>query len=543
MSPIANSSPWELLDLIGIVIKISVILLALLLALSLFKRQSASRKVLAGQLSILALLSLPLLWWLLPSTPISLPLAISAISDAPLLLPDLPGIAYISTSISQQEDPHLLKTVLIIYAVVSTLFLLKILLDILRLHHLFRASSPLSSKNIDPRTAQMWMNKLAQLSTRYQIRRPVQLMISDRLRAPVSWGLLHPVILIDRATFNRLTPHEQIEADDILRHELAHIAHYDWLSLILARVVAALYWFHPLIWLMLRDLQFNMECAADDKVLKSGSSASGYAQTLMQVSKQADAPHTSVNALAARGKTLMARIMAILEPHRQRAAVRKSTWVVSVIISIVILLPLAAISLTGEQLRWPHALFAQTQHLSNADSSGADNSDKNLAGNLAANELDKLHNPNFTALALALRRADFQNRHSLEVASFKQRAAIPALVLALHDQRATVRRLALWGLSEMRFQETAAVIAIMLNDQDPFVRAEAARALGDFAPRHWSLRITALLQDPHPFVRANAAHALGDLADERSLPALQRSLNESDPAALAEIQWAIAEIL
>jgi HEAT repeat protein len=263
----------------------------------------------------------------------------------------------------------------------------------------------------------------------------------------------------------------------------------------------------------------------------------------MQVSKQADAPHSSVNALAARGKTLMARIMAILEPHRQRAAVRKSTWVVSVIISIVILLPLAAISLTGEQLRWPHALFAQTQHLSNGDSSGTENSDKNLAGNLAANELDKLHNPNFTALALALRRADFQNRHALEVASFKQRAAIPALVLALHDQRAPVRRLALWGLSEMRFQETAAVIAIMLNDQDPFVRAEAARALGDFAPRHWSLRITALLQDPHPFVRANAAHALGDLADERSLPALQRSLNESDPAALAEIQWAIAEML
>ena len=106
-----------------------------------------------------------------------------------------------------------------------------------------------------------------------------------------------------------------------------------------------------------------------------------------------------------------------------------------------------------------------------------------------------------------------------------------------------MRRLALWGLSEMRFQETAAVIAIMLNDQDPFVRAEAARALGDFAPRHWSLRITALLQDPHPFVRANAAHALGDLADKRSLQALQRSLNESDPAALAEIQWAIAEIL
>ena len=150
MNPIANSSPWELLDLIGIVIKISVILLALLLALSLFKRQSASRKVLAGQLSILALLSLPLLWWLLPSAPISLPLAISAISDAPLLLPDLPGIAYISTSISQQEEPHLLKTVLIIYAAISALLLLKILLDILRLQHLYRTSSPLSSNKHRP---------------------------------------------------------------------------------------------------------------------------------------------------------------------------------------------------------------------------------------------------------------------------------------------------------------------------------------------------------------------------------------------------------
>lgn len=537
--PLADAYAWDILDLISVIIKISVILMALLLVLSLCKRQSASRKVLAGQLSILALLGLPLLWWLLPSAPLSLPLAISAISDAPLQLPDLPGIAYISNSITQQEEPHLLRNILLVYAAISSLLLLKIGFDILRLGHLLKHSAPLSALHTTPHIAQQWISKLHQLRALYNIDRPVRLMLSKRLRAPVSWGLLHPVILLDQATLVKLTESDQSEADDILRHELAHIAHFDWLSLILARFVAALYWFHPLIWLMLRDLQFNMECAADDRVLKSGGTASTYAQTLLQVSRQAEPQRASVNALAAKGKSLMARIMAILEPHRQRTPVSKSTWLISLIVSLVILLPLAAISFTGEQLRWPHALFEQTLQLNQANQQGTEH----LAGNLAASELDKLNNPNFTALAQALRNADFQHRHALEVASFKQRAAIPALVLALHDQRPAVRRLALWGLSEMEFQETSAVIAIMLNDQDPYVRAEAARALGDFATRNWSARIATLLQDPHPFVRANAAHALGDLADKRSLPALQKSLNESDPEALAEIRWAIAEIL
>ncbi|MBC3807217.1 HEAT repeat domain-containing protein [Undibacterium seohonense] len=535
--PLADA--WDMLDLISVIIKISVILMALLLVLSLCKRQSASRKVLAGQLSILALLGLPMLWWLLPSAPLSLPLAISAISDAPLQLPDLPGIAYISNSISQQEEPHLLNYVLLMYAAISTLLLLKIGFDILRLRHLLKHSAPLSAHPTAPHIAEQWTSKLHQLRGLYQIDRPVQLMWTARLRAPVSWGLLHPVILLDQATLVKITDSDQSEADDILRHELAHIAHFDWLSLILARLVAALYWFHPLMWLMLKDLQFNMECAADDRVLKSGGTASGYAQTLLQVSRQAEQQRASVNALAAKGKSLMARIMAIIEPHRQRTPVSKSTWLISLIVSLLILLPLAAISFTGEQLRWPYALFEQTLQMNQANQHGKEH----LAGNLAASELDKLNNPNFTALAQALRHADFQHRHALEVASFKQRAAIPALVLALHDQRPAVRRLALWGLSEMAFQETSAVIAIMLNDQDPYVRAEAARALGDFATRNWSARIAALLQDPHPFVRANAAHALGDLADKRSLPALQKSLNESDPQALAEIRWAIAEIL
>ena len=533
-----TNSPWELLDLIGIIIKSSIILMALLLALSIFKKQSASRKVLLNQLGIVGLLALPFFWWSLPSAPVELPLAISAISDAPLQLPDLPGIDYISTSIHAQQEPELLHGLLFFYVLISSLLLLKILVDIVRLHRLFKSASTITSAGINADIAQQWQQKLHSLCYQFHLQRQVQLRISDQLRAPVSWGLWRPVILLDRASFARVTNNDQSEIDDILRHELAHIAHFDWLSLILARVVAAFYWFHPLIWLMLRNLQFHMECAADDRVLKSGGSASSYAQTLLQVSKQAELPPSSVNALAARGKSLMDRIMAILEAQRPRAAVSKSTWIISVVISLAILLPLAAISLRGEQLRWPHALFAQTQHLQNANITEIESS----AGHLAADELDKLNNPNFTALAQALRRADFQHRHALEVASFKQRAAIPALVLALHDQRAPVRRLALWGLSEMEFQETAAVVAIMLNDQDPYVRAEAARALGDFASRSWSLRITALLQDSHPFVRANAAHALGDLADKRSLPALQASLNDTDPAALAEIRWAIAEI-
>ncbi len=511
--------------------KISLILLILLMLLAVLRHQSAALRLLAIKCCVVALLLLPCIWPLLPATDVALPLAWSAITDAPLPIPDLPGLHFFIRdtlavpAATASSDVNWALVGMLVYGGISLLLLLQIGLQVLALHRL-QSQLPISlSTQIRLADYQHWQLRLQQLCTQKKLGRPVQLIISDQVHSPISWGFLRPVIMIDMRTV------QEIDADQVLAHELAHIAHFDWPLIILARITAAIYWFHPLVWLLLKHLQYHIESHADDRVLSQGTQASAYAQTLVNISGNAEKSLQLATPLAAQGNTLVSRILAILEPQRQRQALSRGMWIAYLGISCVIVLPLTSLTLIGEQVRWPDELFR------------ANAPQPSQAGAIAARALEKLNNPNFTTLAAALDSGDFEQRHALKVASFKQRAAIAPLLLALHDEKAPVRSLALWGLSEMRFPETAPVIAQLLHDPAPTVRVQAVRALGDMDQTKWSAQMRALLQDAHPSVRANAAHALGDIKDRASLTALQIAVADQDAEVVREARWAVNEIL
>jgi beta-lactamase regulating signal transducer with metallopeptidase domain len=86
----------------------------------------------------------------------------------------------------------------------------------------------------------------------------LRLLVSDDAPSPLSWGLLRPVILIDRDTLG-----EPEDADAILAHEIAHVVRRDWAVLMLTRVAAAVFWFNPLVWLLEREVVQQAEEAAD----------------------------------------------------------------------------------------------------------------------------------------------------------------------------------------------------------------------------------------------------------------------------------------
>jgi HEAT repeat protein len=167
-------------------------------------------------------------------------------------------------------------------------------------------------------------------------------------------------------------------------------------------------------------------------------------------------------------------------------------------------------------------------------------------GRAAAASLDRIGDPHTQALAAALRSGDWSRRAAAppERATFHQPAAIEPLRLAMSDPDPRVRRIAIWGLSEMRPVpgNLSNPVARLLEDPDPSVRGQAASALGDFGSRAYTARISALLQDPSPQVRIQAAHALGDLQDPASRPALQAALSTSDPEVRAELGWALRRV-
>ena len=505
-------------DLVLLLLKHSLTVALVLLVLRHWRGASAARRVFVARCGLLALLlALLLTMWLpLPALPLHLPYAVTAMLDAPLVLPDLPWLArppVAAAGFGASAHAAILgRGLLLVWGTVAGLMIMHMLAAVLRLQRLASVAALV--------TAPAWCASLARLRARDGVKRQVTLLVSDRVRSPLSWGLRRCVIVIDPVSLRTASP------DAVLAHELAHIARHDWPVMLFARALVALYWWHPLMHLLQRTLAHDIECAADDAVLASGILASEYAQTLVSVSRHAFAPGAATG-LAGRGAALVARIGGLLEARRARGPVSAGQWLAGSGLTLALVLVLGSLVVRGEHVVWPERLLGAP-----ADDPRQD----------AARMLEGLDNPNFRQLAQAMRSGDVGQRHAPGGTSFRQRAAIPALMLALQDRRPAVRQLALWALGEMSFPETAPAIAALLTDPAPAVRAEAAAALGDLGEVRWLPVMLALLRDGDPVVRARVAHALGDLADPAAILALRAARTDPDPDVAAQVDWALAQM-
>ncbi len=98
---------------------------------------------------------------------------------------------------------------------------------------------------------------------------------------PVVFGLFRPRILMPRASVD--WPAWQFDA--AVRHELTHLQRHDLWTIFIARIACAVWWFHPLAWMLASRLHDCQETACDDAVLIAGFEPSTYAAALLAVAK------------------------------------------------------------------------------------------------------------------------------------------------------------------------------------------------------------------------------------------------------------------
>lgn len=125
-----------------------------------------------------------------------------------------------------------------------------------------------------------WLTALARAQQRMGFKHGTALLTSNELPSPISWGVIRPVILLNAEA---VESHDEAEA--IITHELAHVAHLDWAKLLLARVAVALFWFNPFAWLLAREAHQLREEAADDAVLATDIEDTDYARLLVGVAR------------------------------------------------------------------------------------------------------------------------------------------------------------------------------------------------------------------------------------------------------------------
>ena len=138
---------------------------------------------------------------------------------------------------------------------------------------------------------------------------------------PMTFGAFHPAVLLCQGAAD--WPADRLRV--VLLHETAHVRRWDWLTMVLARITCALYWFHPLVWLAAHRLRVESEAACDDLVLICGVPAPDYAASLLEIVQALAArsvPMPVTVAMAGR-REVSGRLDAILAVGKNRAGV---TW-------------------------------------------------------------------------------------------------------------------------------------------------------------------------------------------------------------------------
>lgn len=98
----------------------------------------------------------------------------------------------------------------------------------------------------------------------HSLKRKVEIRESDRIAAPLTYGLIRPVILLPAQHKNM----KERSLGFVLEHEFIHIKHLDVLLKWIMVLICSIYWYNPLIWVMYFFVDCDIELSCDEALLK-----------------------------------------------------------------------------------------------------------------------------------------------------------------------------------------------------------------------------------------------------------------------------------
>ena len=370
-------------------VRSSIFLTIVLVAWWLLGRRSPLIGSLIGQVGLLGLLVLPPSAWLwpplpirvlepLPAPPMTLPLPAEGVAgrdDDEIARPRFPfgdELARLSSTptgaggtVPKTELPRpptrppspararieiAPGTILVaIYAAGVLAWLSRLVGSLVGIHRLVGSSVPV----VDP----AWTGALRELRGRLGIVRPVALVRSARVGMPVVAGWLRPTILLP-LTSSAADPIEHAEA--ILLHELAHVRRGDYAWNVLLRLVEAVYWPHPLAWLLGRAVADSREMACDAFCVHEMGGPTSYRASLLAMAEVLTRPSPALG-LTMTGRSRLGRRVAAINRTRgvPRCLPRWPVRVAAAVVGIALATVLGPAQITSAEVpRRPATILA-----------------------------------------------------------------------------------------------------------------------------------------------------------------------------------------
>lgn len=115
-----------------------------------------------------------------------------------------------------------------------------------------------------------------------RLRRTVSVRQSDRVTSPLTFGILHPVILFPK-TFDWT---DTEAARCVLAHELVHIRRFDAAGKFLLTAALCIHWFNPFVWVLYILANRDMELSCDEAVVLRFGERAAYANVLIRMEER-----------------------------------------------------------------------------------------------------------------------------------------------------------------------------------------------------------------------------------------------------------------
>ncbi len=200
--------------------------------------------------------------------------------------------------------------------------------------------------------------------------------IMDDIGQPFVLGLLRGSIYVP-TTF--LENHDIAQRRHVLAHELAHIQRLDPAMNLLQTIAQGLFWCHPLVWWVNRQIRHEREKCCDERaVAQLGAKAKDYCSAVVETLASAESSEQPIPSLAVAdsSRNLEERIRTMLEPGRTFHERSSYTGGICVVLVVLLTAPttlvLSARARTEPAMEQPpRTTDSQKEAISHGDLKGA----------------------------------------------------------------------------------------------------------------------------------------------------------------------------
>lgn len=118
----------------------------------------------------------------------------------------------------------------------------------------------------------------------HPLRRTMEVRSLTGLSTPLTYGLIHPVILMPK----NVDWENERQLQYMLFHEYVHICRLDAISKFIVTATICIHWFNPMVWVLYVLFNRDIELACDERVVHhfGGNDRAAYARTLISMEEQ-----------------------------------------------------------------------------------------------------------------------------------------------------------------------------------------------------------------------------------------------------------------